>query len=206
MAREKGVLVMGDSAHGIGMLSLNMHDMGVDFFGSSPYKWLGAPCGIGLFYARQEAQEKVWPTIVSSGWETKNARKYDPQGQRADALVYALGEAIDFFNHIGKERIERRIKALAAYLKQGLSKIPGVKINTPFDPYLSAGLTAFSVEGVDCQKIVDYVQEKYYLVVRTIGSSAAGGTAIRVSTPIYISTKEIDMFLEGVTQLVRHKA
>jgi len=206
MAREKGVLVMGDSAHGIGMLSLNMHDMGVDFFGSSPYKWLGAPCGIGLFYARQEAQEKVWPTIVSSGWETKNARKYDPQGQRADALVYALGEAIDFFNHIGKERIERRIKALAAYLKQGLSKIPGVKINTPFDPYLSAGLTAFSVEGVDCQKIVDYVQEKYYLVVRTIGSSAAGGTAIRVSTPIYISTKEIDMLLEGVSTLVRHKA
>ena len=54
MAHEKGVLVMGDSAHGIGMLSLNMHDMGVDFFGSSPYKWLGAPTGIGLFYVRKE--------------------------------------------------------------------------------------------------------------------------------------------------------
>ena len=97
MAHEKGVLVMGDSAHGIGMLSLNMHAMGVDFFASSPYKWLGAPTGIGLFYVRKEAQDKLWPTIVSSGWDTaQSARKYDPQGQRADAMVYALGEAIDF--------------------------------------------------------------------------------------------------------------
>jgi len=205
MAHEKGVLVMGDSAHGIGMLSLDMHAMGVDFFASSPYKWLGAPAGIGLFYVRKEAQAKLWPTIVSSGWEVDNARKYDPQGQRADAMVYALGEAIDFANRIGKERIERRIKALAAYFKQGLAKIPGVTINTPTDPYLSAGLTAFLVDGVDSQKIVDYVFEKYNLVVRTMGGFGAGKPALRVSTPIYISTREIDMLLEGVATLVRHK-
>jgi isopenicillin-N epimerase len=207
MAHDKGVLVMGDSAHGLGMLSLDMHAMGMDFFASSPYKWMGAPTGIGLFYVRKEAQAKLWPTIVSGGWDTaEGARKFDPQGQRADALVYALGEAIDFQNHIGKDRIERRIKALAAFFKQGLAKIPGAKINTPADAYLSAGLTAFSVEGIDCQKIVDYIQEKYNLVVRTIGSKEAGTLAIRVSTPIYISTKEIDMLLEGVNQLVRHKA
>jgi isopenicillin-N epimerase len=205
MAHEKGVLVMGDSAHGIGMLSLNMHDMGVDFFASSPYKWLGAPAGIGLFYARKEAQAGLWPTIVSSGWEAQTARRYDPQGQRADAMVYALGEALDFANRIGKDRIERRIKALAAYFKQGLAKIPGVTINTPADPYLSGGLTAFSVDGVDSQKIVDYVFEKYKLVVRTT-SGAGGKTAVRVSTPIYVSTREVDMLLEGIATLVKHKA
>lgn len=206
MAHEKGVLVLADSAHGLGMLSLNMKEMGADFFASSPYKWLGAPTGIGLFYVRKEAQDKLWPTIVSSGWDTTlSAQKYDPQGQRADAFVYALGEAIDFANHIGKDRIERRIKALAAYLKQGLGKIPGVKVNTPADPYLSAGLTAFSVDGVECSKIVDYVREKYNLVVRTIGSRDSRTYAVRVSTPIYISTKEIDMLLEGINTLARHK-
>jgi len=206
MAHEKGVLVLADSAHGLGMLSLNMKDMGMDFFASSPYKWLGAPTGIGLLFVRKEAQSKLWPTVVSTGWETTaSARKYDPAGQRADAMVYALGEAVDFMSRIGKDRVERRIKALAAYLKQGLNKIPGVKINTPADPYLSAGLTAFSVDGVECSKIVDYVREKYNLVVRTIGNRDAGTLAVRVSTPIYISTKEIDLLLEGVSQLVRHK-
>jgi selenocysteine lyase/cysteine desulfurase len=207
MAREKGVLVLADSAHGLGMLALNMKEMGADFFASSPYKWLGAPTGVGLLYVRKDIQDKLWPTIVSSGWDTTpNARKYDPQGQRADALVFSLAEALDFQEHIGRERIERRIKTLAAYLKQSLSKIPGVKINTPADPYLSAGLTAFSVEGVECSKIVDYVREKYNLVVRTIGNRDAGTYALRVSTPIYISTKEIDLLLEGISELVRHKA
>ncbi len=205
MAHEKGVLVLADSAHGLGMISLNMKDMGCDFFASSPYKWLGAPTGIGLLYVSKDVQDKLWPTVVSSGWDTTaSARKYDPQGQRADAMVYALGEAIDFIDHIGKVKVEKRIKTLAAYLKQGLSKIPGAKINTPLDPYLSAGLTAFSVPGVENSRIVEYVRDKYNLVVRTIGGKEMA--AVRVSTPIYISFKEIDMLLEGVNQLVRHKA
>ena len=36
MAREKGVLVLADSAHGIGMLDLDMKEMGVDFFSTNP--------------------------------------------------------------------------------------------------------------------------------------------------------------------------
>ncbi len=206
MAHERGILVVADSAHGIGMLNLNLKDMGVDFFATSPYKWLGAPTGIGLLYVKKEVQKQVWPTVVSSGWESATtAAKYDPSGQRADAMIFALGEALNFQNHIGPQRIERRIKTLAAYLKQGLGRIPGAKVYTPLDPYLSGGLTAFSVDGVDPSKIVDYVREKYNIVVRTIGNRAAGTTAVRVSTPIYISFKDIDMFLEGVSQLASHK-
>jgi selenocysteine lyase/cysteine desulfurase len=207
MAHEKGVMVLADSAHGAGMMRLNMKDMGIDFFATSPYKWLGTPAGIGLLFIRKEVQDKLWPTVVSSGWDTTTgARKYDPAGQRLDAMVYALGEAVDFQNRIGRERIERRIKALAARLKQGLAKIPGTKVNTPFDPYLSAGLTAFSLEGVAPGSIVDYVREKYNLVVRTIGNRQAGTSGVRVSTPIFISTKEVDFFLEGVEHLAQHRA
>ena len=98
-------------------------------------------------------------------------------------MLYALDEALDFNNRIGKSRIERRIKALAARLKQELAKIPGVKVHTPVDPYLSAGLTAFSMGGASSRKLVDYLREKYNLVVRTTGSQEAGTYGVRVSTP-----------------------
>ncbi len=150
LAHDKGLLIMGDSAHGIGMLDLDMKALGVDFFASSPYKWLGAPTGVGLLYIRKEALDKVWPTVVSSGWENVNrAAKLDPSGQRSDAVLFALDEALNFNSRIGKTRIERRIKALSARLKLELAKVPGVKVHTPLDPYLSAGLTAFSVAGVE---------------------------------------------------------
>ncbi|MFB0566010.1 MAG: aminotransferase class V-fold PLP-dependent enzyme [Candidatus Aminicenantaceae bacterium] len=207
MAHEKGVLVLADSAHGIGMLNLDMKELGIDFFASSPYKWLGAPTGIGLLYVRKETQDKLWPTIASSGWDTyNNSRKYETLGQRADAICIALGEALDFQNTIGKERIERRIKALAGYLKRELRKIPGIKIHTSQDPYLSGGLTAFSVEGVEPEKVVNYIREKYNIVIRTIGNKKEGTYGVRVSTHIYVSFKHIDMLLEGLKHLVHHKA
>jgi len=207
LARDKNLLLMADSAHGIGMLDLDMKALGIDFFASSPYKWLGAPTGIGLLYVRKEALDKVWPTVVSSGWDTaQGARKLDPSGQRSDAMLFALDEALNFQNRIGKTRIERRIKALAGRLKQELAKIPGVKVHTPTDPYLSAGLTAFSMAGVDGDRLVDYLREKYNLVVRTIGSREAGTHGVRVSTPIYVSTKEVDMVVEGVRTLLAHRA
>jgi isopenicillin-N epimerase len=207
LAHDKGLLILADSAHGIGMLNLDMKDMGVDFFMSSPYKWLGAPTGVGLLYVRKEVLDKVWPTIVSSGWDTATgAAKLDPQGQRADALLFALDEALDFNNRIGKSRIERRIKALSGRLKQELGKTPGVKVHTPIDAYLSAGLTAFSMTGAEPEKLVDYLREKYNLVVRTTGNRGAGTLGVRVSTPIYVSTKEVDMVIEGVRTLLAHKA
>lgn len=206
MAHEKDVLVLADSAHGIGMLNLDMKELGIDFFAASPYKWLGAPTGVGLLYVRKEAQEKLWPTIASSGWDRyPNARKFETLGQRADALTIALGEALDFQNSIGKDRIERRIKTLAGYLKRELAKIPGVKLHTSQDAYLSGGLTAFSVEGIEPRKIVNFMREKYNIVVRTIGNRERGTYGVRVSTHIYISLRHVDMFLEGIRHLVRHK-
>lgn len=206
MAHEKDVLVLADSAHGIGMLNLDMKELGIDFFASSPYKWLGAPTGVGLLYARKEAQDKLWPTIASSGWDDPaSARKFETLGQRADALIVALGEAVDFQNAIGKERIERRIKTLAGYLKRELKKIPGVKLHTSQDAYLSGGLTAFSVEGVDPEKIVNFTREKHNIVVRTIGNKEKGTYGVRVSTHIYVSLRHCDMFLEGLRHLVKRK-
>jgi isopenicillin-N epimerase len=207
LAHDKGLLLMADSAHGLGMLDLDMRALGIDFFASSPYKWLGAPTGVGLLFVRKEALDRVSPTVVSSGWENDpRASKLDPSGQRSDAMLYALDEALNFQIRIGKTRIERRIKTLAARLKQELGRTPGVKLHTPVDPYLSAGLTAFSIGGGLEARLVDYLREKNNLVVRTTGSAAAGTLGVRVSTPIYISTTEVDLVVQGVRTLVAHKA
>jgi len=205
MAHEKGLLVAADSAHGIGMLDLDMKELGIDFFATSPYKWLGAPTGVGVFYVRKEVQDRLWPSIVTSGWSSKTARKYETLGQRADALGIALGEAVNFQNYIGKARIEKRIKSLAGHFKQELKKIPGAKLHTSQDPYISGGLTAFSIKGVEPKDIVEFVRQKYNIVIRTVGSREKGTYGCRVSTHIYISHKEVDMLLDGIKKIASHR-
>ena len=184
-----------------------MKKLGIDVLASSPYKWLGAPTGCGLLYVRKEVQDRIWPSIASSGWDThKNAQRFETLGQRADPLILALGEAIDFQNVIGKRRIERRVKTLAGYLKKELKSIPKVRLHTSTDPYLSGGLTAFSIEGVNPNQIVNYLREKYNIVIRTIGRERDNTHGVRVSTHVYISFKHVDMLLEGVNYLARHGA
>ncbi|MCP4723913.1 MAG: aminotransferase class V-fold PLP-dependent enzyme, partial [bacterium] len=204
MAHKKDILVLVDSAHGFGMLDLDMKELGIDAFCSSVYKWGGAPCGNGLFYVKKEAQEKIWPNIVAGTWDRDSARKYDNLGQKADPLVIALGEAINFQNKVGKARIARRIRSMSDHLKKGLKTIPRVRIHTNDDPYLSAGLTALSIDGVNAQAIVDHVREKYNIVIRTIGRDRDNTRGVRVSTNIFVSKKHVDMLLEGIDYLARN--
>lgn len=207
ITRERGILLIADSAHGFGMLELNLDELGADVFCSSPYKWGGAPTGTGLMYVRKDMQDKIWPQIVNTDWEEyDSAKRFECLGQRNDPLILGLGEAIDFYNIIHQNRIEARVKSLAAYLKQGLKSIPKVRLHTSEDPYLSAGLTAFSVDGADHQYIVDYIREKYNIVIRTIGRDEDKTSGIRISTPVYTNTGHIDKILEGIHHIARKKA
>lgn len=199
MAHRHGILVLADSAHNPGMLALDLHDLGIDFWAGSPYKWLGAPCGCGILYVRREVQDRLWPTIGHSGWDTRqDARRFETLGQQADPLVFATGEAIDFQARVGRDRIQRRIQSLATRLKEGLAEMPGVRIHTNMDPCLSAGLTAFSVEGLEPETVVDYLRERYNLVVRTIGNEQRGTRGVRVSTHVFVFNEHVDMLLEGL--------
>ncbi len=201
MAHRHGVLVLADSAHGPGMLDLDMRDLGVDFLAASPYKWLGAPCGCGILYVSREAQDRLWPTIANSGWdEAEGAARFETLGQRADPLIFALGEAVDFQKVVGKSRVERRIRSLAEHLKEGLQEMPKVRLHTSLDPYLSGGLTAFSMEGVEPSDLVNFLRERHNLVVRTIGRREAGTYGVRVSTHIFVFHEHVDLLLDGIRE------
>ena len=203
LAKEKNILVCADGAHCVGMLNLNMHDLGVDFYANSGYKWLGAPTGTGIFYVRKEVQKDLWPNIVEAEWENvSSALKYSHIGRSSDPLYIALGEAIRFQNHIRKDRIERRIKTLGAYLREEASKIPGVKLFTPQDPYLSGGLTVFGLEGVKNDLLINYLLEKNNMV---IAATFREKNAVRICTHIWISYKQIDILLAGLRELMRQK-
>jgi isopenicillin-N epimerase len=204
LAHKHGMLMAADSAHGAGMLDMNLAATGVDCWASSPYKWLGAPAGTGIFYVRRDVQDRIWPTVATSGWDTlKTARRFETLSQRNDALIMALGEAIEFQNHIGRPRIQRRIETLAAHLKEGLASLPNVRLHTNTDPALSAGLTAFSIAGVDPNAIVNHVREKYNIVIRTIGDQASNSVGVRVSTHVWLSLKDVDLLVQGVAEVAR---
>ena len=51
MARARGILVAVDGAQAPGMINVDLHDLGCDFYAASSHKWLFSPKGVGVLYA-----------------------------------------------------------------------------------------------------------------------------------------------------------
>ena len=201
LARSRGILTLIDGAHAIGMMRLDMHDLGVDFYASSPYKWLGAPVGTGFLYLRRVSQAQVWPTVVSTGWdnEESGARRYDRLSQRAGPLLMATAAALDFQSAIGADRIEQRVRALAGMLREQLADIPQVSLRTSTHPALGCGITGFALEGFDRREVVDTLWRRHHVWVRHTDFDL---NTVRVSTHHYNTEDQVTRLVDGVRDIL----
>ena len=201
LARSRGILTLVDGAHSVGMLELDMQELGADFYASSPYKWAGAPVGTGVLYMRRESQERVWPTVASMGWDDgeTGARRYDRLSQRAGPLLLATIAALDFQNAIGRGRIEQRVRALAARLREKLREMPGVALYASVNPELCCGLTAFTLEGFDRIEVVKTLWRRNRVWVR---ETDYGLNTVRASTHHYNTEDQVDRLAEGIRQVL----
>ncbi len=64
---DRGVEVLLDAAHGIGMIPLSLDVLGASYVTSNAHKWLCAPKGSAFLYVRKDRQEKIHPLTISHG-------------------------------------------------------------------------------------------------------------------------------------------
>ncbi len=67
-ARAAGILTVIDGAHAPGQISLNLPQIGADFYFGNAHKWLMSAKGAAFLYARREVQPMLEPLVVGWGW------------------------------------------------------------------------------------------------------------------------------------------
>jgi selenocysteine lyase/cysteine desulfurase len=102
-----------------------------------------------------------------------------------------------FHRRIGKARIAARTHALNARFKNGLARVPRVKLHTPRSGSLSAGLVCFEVVGLSPQEVVDRLLARG--IVATVTPYAQ--SYARVAPSILNTPAEIDRALRAVRAL-----
>jgi isopenicillin-N epimerase len=155
------VLLVLDAVHGLGNQDETIAGLGCDFVAAGTHKWIFAPRGTGIIWAPEKNWPLLRPTIPTfyspepfTAWENEQPPKaptraswISPGGFKAYEHQWAMADAFDFHRHIGRKRIAERIATLNTLCKDGLVRIPKVKLLTPRDPALSAGIICFDVEG-----------------------------------------------------------
>ena len=61
---EKGIAVMLDAAHGIGMVPLALDELGASYTTSNCHKWLCAPKGSAFLHVRKDRQHLIHPLTI----------------------------------------------------------------------------------------------------------------------------------------------
>lgn len=201
-AHSKGILVAVDGAQSAGMFPFNLHDLGCDFYAASSHKWLFSPKGVGIFYAREEAQKLIKPLIVASGYEDESVKRFENYNTRNLPEYLGLGSALDFNSLIGPGKIGERIYELKKYFRTRVEKTSYLKIKTPKADELSAGIAVVELMGKKVMNVRKLLLEKYKIDCRPMYTHNLN--ALRISLSIFITKSDIDYLLQSLEKI--HKS
>ncbi|MEH2070471.1 MAG: aminotransferase class V-fold PLP-dependent enzyme [Nostoc sp.] len=205
LCRNNHSALLIDAAQSVGLLPLNLTELGVDFYAFTGHKWLCGPAGAGGLYVRPEARESLKPTFIGySGIVVDSqAQPVDwlPDGRRyevsttAYSLYAGLQSAIAIHQQWGtsQERYEQ-ICHNSEYLWRQLTALADVKCLRTSPP--ESGIVSFQLTNNQPQASAKLVQflESQKILTRTI----ANPNCIRATVHYFTLESEIDQLIEAI--------
>jgi isopenicillin-N epimerase len=114
ICRDRGVPVVVDGAHAPGQLSLDVAQLGVDWYVGNLHKWAFAPKGTGVIWCASERQPSLHPTAISHYLDEGFTAEFDYCGTRDNSPWLASPAAIDYLENLNPEAVRAYNNALAA--------------------------------------------------------------------------------------------
>jgi kynureninase len=169
MARERGAHSFVDDYHGIGIVPLNLHDLGCDFYTSGTLKWLCGGPGLAFLYARRDLLPSLEPMIT--GWfATREPFSFDlqhleyhPTARRLEhgtppaPVMFIAQGGLDVIEEVGVPRIRARQGELMDHVIARADEA-GLPVRTPRDRHARGGVVNVGVgpeAGKVCHALLD---------------------------------------------------
>jgi len=199
MAHSKGVQVMVDGAHAFGHFKFTIPELNCDYYGSSLHKWMSVPLGSGILYVKKENLRKIWPLIASGELNPDSILRLNQIGTHPVHTDLTVSEAIDFYNILGAERKETRLRYLQHYWTDKVRNMPHIILNTPADPRRSCAIANVGVKDIKPGELGDILFKKYKIYCAPI--DGAGVHGCRITPNVYTSLEELDVLVKALTEL-----
>jgi len=212
--RERGIYLAVDGVQALGVLSVDVEQMGIDFLVGNDYKWMMHYCGIAYAYVSPALRKvlRQWGAGWMSDAERFNDRKkhltlredagrYELGYPNAPG-IYALGLVAAHYLALGRETVEEYVLSLMEYLYEEIEKIPGAGIWSKYEPKNRSAIGI--VQLSDALKVTSEKLMAGGVFAHTrAGEPYEADSAIRVSIHYYNDRSDIDHLVAVIRQCVR---
>jgi len=108
----------------------------------------------------------------------------------------ALHASVRMFLDTGMDEVARRVLANTEFLLDSLPRIPGIRIRSRMEAERRSGIVSFVHERLSPENIYRTMQQNGV-------SCAVRGHSVRLSPHFYQGQKELQVFLDMLTDMVR---
>jgi len=195
--------------HGFGNQAERPVDLGCDFFMAGCHKWMLGPRGTGIVWAPRAAWSATAPAIPSfdPSWRPEPLEQIPPAawmspgGFHSFEHRWALTQAFELHEQIGRDKIARRIAELNTRCKDAMAKIPRVKVVTPRAEQLSAGIICFSVEGKAPEQVVSELRARK--VIASVTPTFYEPMYVRLAPSLFTLEDDVDRAVAELAAIAR---
>lgn len=201
MAHAHGVAVLVDGAHAFAHIDFKIPDLNADYYGSSLHKWLSCPLGAGILYVQKEKIKNLWPVFADSGYGDDDIRKLNHTGTHPAHTDLAVIDAIQFYQLLGVQRKEARLRYLQQYWTQQVRNVPNIVMNTPAEATRSCGIANVGVATLKPADLAKTLLAQYK--IWTVAIDYANVRGVRITPNIYTTTQELDVLVKALKDLAK---
>jgi selenocysteine lyase/cysteine desulfurase len=199
MAHSKGVEVMVDGAHAIAHIQYKIPELNCDYYGASLHKWLSVPLGAGILYVKKDKIAKIWPLLAEGERKDDDISRLNHTGTLPVHTDLAIANAIDYYQMLGPERKESRLRFLQTYWTSQVRNIPNVVVNTPADPTRACGIANVGIKNIKPALLAETLLDKYKIY--TVAIDYANVYGCRITPNVYTSTDDLDALVNALKEL-----
>ena len=214
LARDHGVAYLLDACQSVGQLPVDVDTIGCDFLSFTGRKFLRAPRGTGVLYARSSAPtgEPALVDLHSASWTApdayrlrRDARRFENYESNVAARI-GLGIAARYALAVGIDTSWARIRQLAERLRRRLAAVEGVTVLDKGST--RCGIVTFDIAGADATLVRDQLSHHDVTVNVTHRASTLLDmtqrnldSMVRASVHYFNTDDEIDRVAEAVAEI-----
>jgi selenocysteine lyase/cysteine desulfurase len=199
MAHGKGVEVLVDGAHAFAQFPYSIPDLNCDYYGASLHKWLAVPLGVGFLYVKNGKAGDIWPLLADGERPATDIARLNHIGTHPVHSDLAISNSVDFYNSIGAEKKEARLRYLQQYWTTKVRGLKNVELYTPTDPKRSCAIANVGIKGMKPGVLAETLLKKYGIYTVAIDGASVQGC--RITPNVFTRTNELDVLVKALKEL-----